>query len=160
MPRSNPSLAARAGFVALLEDARITKFSTIRVTGTSGLSALLWLCRHGYQEVGFLRPGRGCPHEDTDALVVADTCDAASLARLLATGPHVRPGGVLIVQSALPAEDRPTDPMHDLLHSAGYRVDRCVRGQRREVHVAQRGRTRRGVHGVRDYGATIDEAGL
>jgi hypothetical protein len=124
--------------MSLLERARITKSSLIRVTGSSGLSALLWLCRHGYDQVGYLRPGAG-PHEQPDALIVAHTCDEATLRDLLETGPHVREGGALVFQSPLPCVPAfRADPIHRLLRSHGYAVEECHHGQRRELHVARR----------------------
>src|ERR1700742_3208372 len=101
MPQESSTTDAPSGllrsdpFMSLLERAHVTKSSLIRVTGSSGLSALLWLCRHGYEQVGYLKPGAG-PHEQPDALIVAHTCDESTLRRLLATGPHVREGGALV----------------------------------------------------------------
>lgn len=124
--------------MSLLQRAQITKSSLIRVTGSSGLSALLWLCRHGYEQVGYLRPGAG-PHEQPDALIVAHTCDEATLRNLLETGPHVREGGALVFQSPLPRVLAfRADPIHRLLESHGYVVEECHHGQRRELHVARR----------------------
>jgi hypothetical protein len=124
--------------IALLARAGVTRSSLIRVTGSSGLSALLWLCRHGYDQVGYLKPGAG-PHEQPDALIVAHTCDEASLRDLLETGPHVREGGALIFQSPLPqAMAFRADPIHRLLGRHGYAVEQCHQGQRRELHVARR----------------------
>jgi len=129
LPRSDP-------LIALLDAAGVDRASVIHVTGPSGLSALLWLCRHGFRQVGYLKSGRGCPHEAPDALIVAHTCDAAWLERLLDGGPHVREGGVLVFLSPLPAGR--ADPVHDLLARRGYAVERCVHGARRELHVARR----------------------
>ena len=137
MPRSFTGLNRSIDLVALLEESDIHKDSLIRVTGPSGLSALLWLCRHGYEEVGYLRPGPGCPHEEADALIVAHTCDEAFLSRLLDSGPHVREGGSLLLQSPLPAGGG-ADPIHRCLARAGYRLELCVHGERRELHVARR----------------------
>jgi len=123
--------------VALLAAAEVDKSSVIRVTGPSGLSALLWMCRHGFEQVGYLRPGHG-PHEAPDALIVAHTCDAAALRRLLADGPHVREGGVMVFLSPLPANDV-AEPISDLLVAAGYSIERRLHGARRELHVARRG---------------------
>jgi len=126
--------------ISLLERAHVTKSSLIRVTGSSGLSAMLWLCRHGYEQVGYLRPGAG-PHEQPDALIVAHTCDEATLRDLLETGPHVREGGALVFQSPLPRVLAfRADPIHRLLESHGYAVEECHHGQRRELHVARRRR--------------------
>ena len=135
---SSSGLLSSDPLMSLLERAHVTKSSLIRVTGSSGLSALLWLCRHDYQQVGYLRPGAG-PHEQPDALIVAHTCDEATLRDLLATGPHVREGGALIFQSPLPRVLAfRADPIHRLLKSHGYEVEECHHGQRRELHVARR----------------------
>ena len=135
---SSSGLLSSDPLMSLLERAHVTKSSLIRVTGSSGLSALLWLCRHDYQQVGYLRPGAG-PHEQPDALIVAHTCDEATLRDLLATGPHVREGGALIFQSPLPRVVAfRADPIHRLLKSHGYEVEECHHGQRRELHVARR----------------------
>src|SRR5476649_1920029 len=100
MPQDVSPNVARGGLlssdplIALLERAHVTRSSLIRVTGPSGLSAMLWLCRHGYEQVGYLKPGAG-PHEQPEALIVAHTCDESTLRHLLEAGPHVREGGVL-----------------------------------------------------------------
>jgi hypothetical protein len=125
--------------VALLQSAGVERSSLIRVTGPSGLSALLWLCRHGYEQVGYLRSHQGGPHEEPDALLVAHTCDLAWLERLLATGPQVRRGGVLVFRSPQPAvRSEPLDPIHALLRRHGYEVETCLHGAHRELHVARR----------------------
>ncbi|TAJ70197.1 MAG: hypothetical protein EPO51_19070 [Phenylobacterium sp.] len=125
--------------ISLLAQAQVTKTSVIRVTGSSGLSALLWLCRHGFDQVGYVKSGQGCPHEEADALLIAHTCDEPTLRRLLTTGPHVREGGVLVFQSPVPASAiGRKDPIHRLLEDHGYAVERCVHGAHREVHVARR----------------------
>ena len=135
---SSPGLLSSDPLISLLERAQVKKSSLIRVTGPSGLSALLWLCRHGYEQVGYLKPGAG-PHEQPDALIIAHTCDEASLRNLFATGPHVREGGVLVFQSPLPdAAGSRADPIHRLLADHGYIVERCLHGARRELHVARR----------------------
>jgi len=136
MPQSSPGLSRGPDLVDLLEQSQVHKSSLIRVTGPSGLSALLWLCRQGYEQVGYLRPGHG-PHEQPDALIIAHTCDQLSLQRLLSTGPHVREGGVLIFQSPLPAQAE-GDLIHRCLARFGYAVERCLPGTRRELHVARR----------------------
>lgn len=135
---SSSGLLSSDPLISLLQRAHVTKSSLIRVTGPSGLSALLWLCRHGYEQVGYLRPGV-VPHEQPDALIVAHTCDEASLRRLLETGPHVREGGVLVFQSPLPPVlGFRADPIHRLLKSYGYAVEECHHGRRRELHIARR----------------------
>jgi hypothetical protein len=100
----------------------------------------LWLCRHGFEQVGYIKPGSGGPHQEADALIVAHTCDEPALQRLLSTGPHVREGGVLIFRSPLPtaAQGVRSDPIHRLLETNGYVIETCLHGSRRELHVARR----------------------
>jgi len=123
----------------LLRRAGVDKSSTIRVTGPAGLAALLWFCRHGYEQVGYVRGGP-CPAEDGDLVLAPQTCDVGALAGILAKGPHPRAGGVLIVQTPIPDSATPAgaDPVHELLARCGYNVERCVRGHHRELHVARR----------------------
>jgi hypothetical protein len=139
MPQEASSgLLSSDPLISLLERSHVSKSSVIRVTGPSGLSALLWFCRHGYEQVGYLKPGAG-QHEQPDALIVAHTCDEAFLQNLLATGPHVREGGALVFQSPLPRVLAfRADSIHRLLKSHGYAVEECHHGQRRELHVARR----------------------
>jgi hypothetical protein len=135
---SNSCLLSSDPLISLLARAGVSKSSLIRVTGSSGLSALLWLCRHGFDQVGYLKPGAG-PHEQPDALIVAHTCDEATLGNLLERGPHVREGGALVFQSPLPRVPAfGADPIHRLLKSHGYAVEECHHGQRRELHIARR----------------------
>ncbi len=131
---SAPHLGDTLGEV--LARAGVDKTSIIHVTGPGGLAALLWLCRHGYEQVGIVRHGRS-PGEDSDLLWAPLTCDVAALAALLETGPHPRDGGVLIVQTPEPAAGTP-DPVHALLRRYGYRIERCLHGHHRELHVARR----------------------
>ncbi|WP_309644489.1 hypothetical protein [Phenylobacterium sp.] len=126
-----------SSLIDLLEEVEVHKSSLIRVTGPSGLPAVLWLCRHGYEQVGYLRADQRGPHEPADAVLVAHTCDEAGLTRVLAAGPLVRAGGVLIVQTQqIAANDG--DPIRDRLEQAGYEIVRRLVGCRREVHVALR----------------------
>lgn len=140
MPRSSSGLSSSRDLIQLLEESQVHKSSLICVTGPGGLAALLWLCRHGYEQVSYFRAGEGCPHEEPDALVIAHTSDEAALERLLSKGPHVREGGVLIFQSPLPPAHKINgeDPIHRRLRLFGYAVERCLLGGRRELHVARR----------------------
>jgi hypothetical protein len=121
----------------LLHAAGVDKSSAIWVTGPAGLAALLWLCRHGYDQVGYVRRGSS-PPDSVDLLLAPQTCDLASLEAILANGPHPRDGGVLIVQTPEPAADAANDPVHQLLADNGYSVERCLHGHHRELHVARR----------------------
>jgi hypothetical protein len=123
----------------LLQTAGLDKAHTIRVTGPGGLAALLWFCRHGYEQVGWIGGGAGHGHsEDGDLLLIPQTCTVVELENLLRIGPRPRPGGVLIVQTPRPSPESRDDPVHDLLGKAGYQVERCLHGRHRELHVARR----------------------
>src|SRR5579859_8285278 len=95
----------------LLHGAGLTKADTIRITGPAGLAALLWFCRHGYEQVGYVSAGRA-PCEDGDLLLVPQTCTVDELERMLQNGPRPRQGGVLIVQTPQLAADAGRDPVH------------------------------------------------
>ena len=122
---------------AILRQAGIDKQSAILITGPAGLATLLWFCRHDYQHVGYARTGRA-PANDSDLLLVPQTCDALGLTRILEEGPHVRQGGVLIVQTPEPEGSTGVDPIHRLLRRFGFRIERCLHGRHREMHVARR----------------------
>lgn len=122
----------------LLHGAGLGKADTIRITGPAGLAALLWFCRHGYEQVGYVGAGRGLC-EDGDLLLIPQTCSVGELELILRSGPRPRQGGVLIVQTPQQAPGSTRDPVHDLLGRAGYQVERCLHGRHRELHVARRG---------------------
>jgi hypothetical protein len=120
----------------ILQRAGVGKLSNIRVTGSAGLASLLWFCRHGYEHVGYSRGGPG--GDDIDLLFVPQTCDLKALDAILSQGPHPTEGGVLIVQTPDVGALGGVDPVHDLLVRRGYRVERCLHGRHRELHVARR----------------------
>jgi hypothetical protein len=121
----------------ILAAAGIHKNSVVRVTGSAGLAALLWFARHGYRQVGYVRP-IGHAASEGDLLLVPQTCGVEALEDLLSRGPCVRPGGVLIVQTPEPRSGVANDPAHALLSRCGYDIERCLHGHRRELHVARR----------------------
>ncbi|MGZ3403536.1 MAG: hypothetical protein ACXWKN_10035 [Phenylobacterium sp.] len=139
MPKSIAGgLVQSAQLVALLERAGITKTSIIRVTGPSSLSAMLWLCRHGYEQVGYVRAAEGCPHEQApDALIVAHTCNEIDLKQLLAVGRQVRPGGAFIFQLRLERDGSPLG-VDWLLEAAGFSTEARLDGGRRALIIARR----------------------
>ncbi|THD83244.1 MAG: hypothetical protein E7812_00145 [Phenylobacterium sp.] len=138
MPKSIAGgLLTTAPLIALLESVGVGRSSVIRVTGSSSLSALLWLCRHDYQQVGYMRAIDGAPHEEPDAIIVAHTCNELDLKRLLAVGRQVRPGGVFIFQ--LRAGDGGSALAVDwLLEQAGFTPERRLEGGHRALIVARR----------------------
>ncbi|PZQ64909.1 MAG: hypothetical protein DI570_03575 [Phenylobacterium zucineum] len=138
MPCSAPGGLLHSGLLlSVLADAGVDRASIVRVTGPCALPALLWLCRHGFDQVGHLR-GDGCPHEDApDALIAAHACDELGLKRLAPLARLVRPGGVLMVQVRQDAFDGPA-AVDWLLRTAGFAAERRLAGGRRALLVARR----------------------
>jgi hypothetical protein len=125
--------------MAVLHDAGIGRSSVVRVAGRDGLGPLIWLCRRGFEDVGYVRLDSGGPREPADVLLVLHDPAPAELQALLAQHGWLKDGGVLILQTRdLRAPDG-HDPLHPVLEKAGYRVERCVRRQLRELHVARHG---------------------
>jgi hypothetical protein len=139
MPSEVPRVPLAADLLSsVLTDAGLDKTSTINVTGKDGLAPLIWLCRHGFDHVAYVRSGPGCPRQAADALLVLHTTPLAELERLLAEPGQLREGGVLIIQTPdLRASDG-RDPIHALLRRAGYRIERCIMRRNGELHVARR----------------------
>ena len=126
-----------APLVKLLERVGVTRASVIRVTGPGSLSPLLWLCRHGFQQVGYVRAGEGWPHEEPDAILAAHTCNELDLKRLLAVARQVRAGGVFLFQVRT---DGGTDllAIEWMLGAAGFEIARRLEGGHRALFVARR----------------------
>ena len=138
---SNPNdddPAEPAPLVALLESAGVTKTSVIRVTGPGALPALLWLCRQGYDQVGYIRAGQGSPHEDeTDAVLVAHTCGDLELKLFLSMARQVRPGGLFVFRLRThPGSSRVG--LQWLLKGHGLAVAQRIESGRRALIVARR----------------------
>ena len=121
----------------LLRRAGVDKTSVIRVVGPGGLATLLWLCRHGYEQVGYVRHGP-CPSDPCDLLVVLQDGEAGALAETLDQAPHLRDGGMLVLQTPDHDPAEGPDPVDRLLDRCGYRVELCLHGCRRELHLARR----------------------
>ncbi|MBS0361051.1 MAG: hypothetical protein JSR98_06700 [Proteobacteria bacterium] len=133
----SPSQAASLG--VLLDSVGVTKSSVIRVTGPGALPALLWLCRRGYDQVGYVRADDGAPyeelHEEPDAIIAAQTCGEIELKRLLAVGRQVRPGGFFIFQLRAGPDALGVDW---LLERNGFVAERRVTAGRRTLFVTRR----------------------
>jgi hypothetical protein len=131
-------LAQPASLATLLERAGVSKSSVIRVTGPSSLSALLWLCRHGYEQVGCIRADQGWPHEDQpDAILVAHTCGEPELRLLAAAARQLCPGGVLVVRLRAGTESSPLG-LQRLLELFGLSVEHRIESGRTALIVARR----------------------
>jgi hypothetical protein len=131
-----------ASLAEILERVGVFKSSVIRVTGPSSLSALVWFCRHGFERVGYVRPGDDCLHEEPDAIIVAHPCNELDLKRLLNVGRQVRPGGVFIFQvrsfQVRSAADASPFAIDGLLQQAGFATEQRLERGRRDLIVARR----------------------
>ena len=134
-PPDGPGSAAE-GVCAFLASLGIRKTSAIHLIGKGALAPLLWLCRHGFDEVAIVN-GAPAPSEPADLLLSLHTSGAAAFERLATGLPHVRPGGIVIVRTDLRRHaDR--ERTSCLLGRYGFRVERRLRHGRREVCVARR----------------------
>jgi hypothetical protein len=132
---AQPLAADGAALGRVLQQAGLTKASVIRVTGPAGLTAGLWLCRHGYERAAYVhRNWVGTPGS-ADALLAPHACGAEELAELLQAGACLREGGVLIAQTA---SDRPGEGLAALLAQLGYQLEHRLSDKGRDVFVARR----------------------
>ncbi len=126
-----------AALARTLRQAGVAKTSNIRVTGPAGMTAVLWLCGHGYEGASYVHPNwagaRGC----ADVLLIPHSCEPEELAALLAPGLGLRDGGVVIVQAAPNRGDPETDSVPMVLTAAGCRVQARIAEQGREIFVAR-----------------------
>lgn len=132
------AVAQPASLADLLERAGVTRSSIIRLAGSSSLPALLWLCRHGYDQVGCLRAGGGLPHEDEpDAILATHTCGELELKLLLPLARQLRPGGVFVFRLRT-GPGSSAVALEWLLKQVGLSLERRVDTGRRALVVARR----------------------
>lgn len=122
----------------ILQDSGVRPDSAVRVTGKDGLAPLIWLCRHGFENVAYVRQGQGAPRDPGDVLLILHNTAPDELERLLNDRPPVRQGGLIIVRTPAPPAGARNDPVHHILERAGYAVERCIPRRTHEVHVARR----------------------
>lgn len=121
----------------LLEDAGVHKDSVIRVTGSHGLAALIWFCRHGFDQVGYVRPEGFPAMAEAQVLLVAGPCDAEALEALLDHGPRLCDGGLMIVQTPRASLGDPR-AAHRIFRRHGMVVVRRLPRHHRELCLARR----------------------
>ena len=81
----------------MLKSAGVLKTSVIRVVGEGGLHALLWLCRHGYEQVGFMHGPS--PAEPAEVVLVPSACPPGALDQILAQASHLQPDGLVVLRT-------------------------------------------------------------
>ena len=130
------------GMSRVLQDAGVTRASTIHVSGRSALAALLWLCRRGYELAAHVDAGWSCSALSADALLVRHVRSASALQALLERARGLREGGVLIVQTPADVSEPELDSMAGRVRALGYRLERRLREKGHVVLVARRGAVR------------------
>ena len=122
----------------LLQRAGLTKKSVIRVTGPAGMTAIMWLYRHGYERAAYVHTNWVATMQTADALLVPHTCEVQELKDLLQAGSGLREGGVLIVQTSADASVPGPDSVPGILEPLGYRVEYRLDERGRDVYLARR----------------------
>jgi hypothetical protein len=133
-----PAPSSGAVLMSLLRQAGAGASSRIRVAGRDGLAPLIWLCRSGFEDVGYVRLIAGGPREPADVLLVLGGLGLDELEGLLAQHGLLREGGALILKTPCHAGPDGRDPVHAALDRAGYRLERCVHRHAQELHLARR----------------------
>ena len=87
--------------IPCLDLAGLSRRHLILVAGPGALPAMLWLCRHGYEQAVHLGPhSPRCATPAADALFVPHLSGAAGLTSILPSAGCVREGGVLILRTS------------------------------------------------------------
>jgi hypothetical protein len=127
---SQPIAADSAALNRVLHRARVHKDSLVRVCGKAGMTAMLWLCRHGYQRAAYSHAGCLGATDAADVLLIPNLCGPDELGEILGRGGRLREDGVLIVQGG---EGSPA-----LLQAFGFEVEHRLSDKGRAVYVARR----------------------
>jgi hypothetical protein len=122
----------------VLRGAGIGPNSVVRVAGRDGLAPLIWLCRKGFQDVGYVRLGAGGAREAADLLLVLHDPPQSELSAILTRHGWLKEGGVLVLQTRDQRASDGSDPVHPLLEAAGFQIERCLLRHFKELHVARR----------------------
>jgi hypothetical protein len=137
-PPAAPLTADGTVLGRVLQQAGVTKTSVVRVTGPAGPTAVLWLCRHGYERAAYVHANWIATMVSVDALLIPHTCGLEELADLLQGGDCLREGGVLIVQTRAGQFVEGLDSVSAVLEPLGYQVERRVSDKGRDIHIARR----------------------
>jgi hypothetical protein len=122
----------------VLKQAGVTRDSIVRVTGSAGPTAALWLNRHGYDNAAYVHPNWVAANAAADALLIPQACGAEELVDLLHEGDCVRDGGVLILQAAPDRFSKGYDSLHAVLRPLGYRMEKHISDRGLDIHIARR----------------------
>jgi len=124
------------GVCAFLASLGVSRTSSIHLVGRGALASLLWLCRHGFDQVAILN-GAPAPAERADLLLCLDASGAATFERLAAGMRRVRPGGTIVLRAeGQSCTDR--ERARRLLRRPGFHIERRLRSGRGDVYIARR----------------------
>jgi hypothetical protein len=135
---TQPIAADGAALARILQQAGLSKTSVIRLTGPAGLTATLWLCRHGYEHAAYVHPNWVGTMGSADALIAPHACGSEELADLLQAGMCLRAGGVLIAQTSPNRTALGDIDLAVLLDPLGYQIEHRVSDKGRDVFIARR----------------------
>lgn len=135
---AQPLAADSAALTRVLGRAGVTKQSLVRVTGSAGPTAMLWLSQHGYDRAAYVPASRVREMDPADALLIPHACPAEELADTLRSGACLREGGVLIVQTPAQRVVQGLDAIPAVLEPLGYAVEQQLREMGRTIQIARR----------------------
>jgi hypothetical protein len=135
---SQPLAADGGALNRVLKHTHLSKESVLRVTGSAGPTAAIWLNRHGYENAAYVHPNWVGAQGFADALLIPHACATAELAQLLRSGDCVRDGGLLIVQAAPDRFGQGVDSLADTLRPLGYQIENQLCDGGRDVYIARR----------------------
>ena len=129
------ALSFSESLCALLRSAGILKTSVIRVVGQGRLHALLWLCRHGYEQVGLMHGAS--PAEPAEVVLVPSACPPEALEQILAQASHLQRNGLVVLGTRRGGVGA-AEATSAVLGRHGFRVERRVSGHHRDIYLARR----------------------
>jgi hypothetical protein len=122
----------------ILRQAGLEKTSVVRVTGPAGLTAALWLCRHGFVHAAYVHARWVGTMRSVDALVAPHATSGEELRALLEGASCLREGGVLIAQMTREDVAGGVDSVAQMLASLGFEVEHRLSDKGRHVCIARR----------------------
>ena len=120
--------------IPCLDEAGVSRGDLILVAGPGSLPAMLWLCRHGYEQAMHLdvRSSRRVTPA-ADVLFIPHLAAASGLTSILPPAGCVRDGGVLVLRTPAGAEGMSAE-----LAAAGWGLEHRLTEKGRAILVARR----------------------
>jgi hypothetical protein len=135
---SLPLAADGEAMARVLAHAGVEKDHTIWVTGSAGLTALIWFNRKGYRFASYAHVNRVGALAPADVLMIPHACTPAELARMVRDARCLHQDGRLIAQVAGELSAESLGHIPSLLAPLGYDVQRRLYEKGRTICVARR----------------------